>query len=83
MCSIDTSSLFTQAVNKSAENNQSQLVGEQNGDVVVPVCDWTSFLKMDRKIKDMKKQHQFVMTAKRPGTIHGPALLIIQIRVSS
>lgn len=51
---------------KSSTSNRAQLVGAQDGSVIVPVLDWSSFLE-GKDIKQLLKQHQFTMSATNPG----------------
>lgn len=50
----------------SAKGNISELVGAQDGTVLVPVYDWAAFLPV-RKFNGIKKHHQFIMSADARG----------------
>ena len=52
-CDVDSLDDFETVVEKSASVNESQLVGNTNGEVIVPTYDWTSYFaafykKIDR-----------------------------------
>ena len=53
--------------------NRPQLVGDQQGDVIVPVYDWTSFFK-ERTIKNalrgIKKMAHFRFSSDSPGHVY-------------
>ena len=57
-------------VNSSAEVNTAQLVGSQEGDVVVPTYDWATFLgKHFRKVPNIKQYHHFKFSRCSPGKV--------------
>ena len=58
-------------VDDSAEANVPQLVGTQNGEVVVPMYDRSSlFAGHLRKLKHIKKYQHFTFDASVPGTVN-------------
>ena len=57
-------------VNGSADVNTTQLVGSQEGEVVVPTYDWTTFLgKHFRKVPKIKTYHHFSFSSSTPGMV--------------
>ena len=57
-------------VESSAHVNTAQLVGTQNGEVVVPVYDWSQFLgKRFRKLPKIKSFQHFTFTSSKPGIV--------------
>ncbi len=57
-------------INNSAEVNAAQVVGTQDGEVVVPMYDWATFLgEHFRKMPGMKSYHHFTFTAANPGEV--------------
>ncbi|XP_041368037.1 uncharacterized protein LOC121382593 [Gigantopelta aegis] len=59
-------------VNKSTEKgiNHTQLVGDQEGNVLVPIYDWTLFLAdFFRRFPGIKSHQHFFFSAKKPGVI--------------
>ena len=61
---------ITDVVNSSADVNVAQLVGTQNGESVVPMYDWTTFLRDHfRNVPHMKTFHHFTFTAAHPGVV--------------
>ena len=58
-------------VESSAHVNTAQLVGTQNGEVVVPVYDWGQFLgERFRKLPKIKSFQHFTFTSSKPGIVH-------------
>ena len=58
-------------VESSAHVNTAQLVGTQNGEVVVPVYDWAQFLgERFRKLPKIKSFQHFTFTSSKPGIVH-------------
>lgn len=55
-------------MNQSSKANEAQLVCDQDGTVLVKQYDWTKFLGQMKKIKGIKKQHQFYFSSDKPGT---------------
>ena len=62
---------IVQTVNDSAVCNVAQLVGNEDGSIIVPVYDWTSFFapKM-KKVPLIKKYRHFQMDKTTPGIIN-------------
>ena len=57
-------------VNTSADVNVAQLVGTQDGEVVVPTYDWVSFLRKHfRKVPQIKSHHHFEFSSSTPGDV--------------
>lgn len=55
-------------VDTSADVNVAQLVGDQEGEPIVPVYDWASFLGSHFKsVPQLKRYHHFVFSAAKPG----------------
>ena len=70
-CSV-VSSLddFVRVVEQSAEVNTSQLVGSQDGEILVPTYDWATYLgSFFKKLKGIKKYNKFRFSAHSPGTV--------------
>ena len=68
----DVSSLddLAQVVEQSAECNTCQLVGTQDGNVVVPSRDWTGFLTSHfRRLDGIKQYHHFHFERDHPGVV--------------
>ena len=50
--------------------NKAQLVGTHDGRVIVPVCDWTSFLgQYFKKLLNVKQFHHFHFSKENPGMV--------------
>ena len=59
-----------EVVNSSADVNVAQLVGTQNGEPVVTMYDWASFLGAHfRSVPHMKTFHHFSFSAQHPGVV--------------
>lgn len=57
-------------VEKSADVNTAQIVGTQEGQVVVSVYDWATFLgEHFRKVPQMTSYHHFTFTVSKPGFV--------------
>ena len=57
-------------LNSSADVNVAQLVGTQNGETVVPMYNWTTFLGDHfRNVPHMKTFHHFTFSAQHPGVV--------------
>ena len=57
-------------VDSSADVNTAQLVGTQDGEVIVPVYDWTQFLgEHFWKVTKMKSYQLFTFKSAKPGTV--------------
>ena len=57
-------------VNASADVNVAQLVGTQDGEVVVPTYDWANFLGgYFRRIPQVKSYHHFTFSCDSPGVV--------------
>ena len=57
-------------VESSADVNTAQLVGTQDGGMVVPVYDWSQFLgKHFRKVPKMKSYQHFTFNSTKPGNV--------------
>ena len=57
-------------VNTSADVNVAQLVGTQDGEVVVPTYDWVSFLGQHfRRVPQLKSHHLFIFSSSSPGDV--------------
>ena len=69
-CKVACLADLERVVQESAEANVPQLVGTQDGDVIVPTYNWTSlFAGHLRKLKNIKKYHHFTFDASRPGSV--------------
>ena len=61
---------IVQTINKSANVNHTQLVGTQNGEVLVPTYDWLSFFAMYfKKISNIKSYQNFIVSTNSPGVV--------------
>ena len=61
---------LVEVVNSSAAVNTAQLVGTQDGEVIVPCYDWSSFLgKYMNKVPKMKSYHHFTFSSASPGIV--------------
>ena len=61
---------LVEVVNSSATVNTAQLVGTQDGKVIVPCYDWSSFLgKYMNKAPKMKSYHHFTFSSDSPGIV--------------
>ena len=61
---------IAQVVDDSAQCNLPQLVSDENGTVIVPTLDWTSFFaERMKKCLGIKKFHHFYFDSARPGVI--------------
>ena len=57
-------------VNQSADVNTAQLVGLQDGEVLVPIYDWATFLgEHFRKVPQLKSYHHFTFHHRTPGLV--------------
>ena len=57
-------------VNDSAECNVSQLVADEEGDMIVPTFDWTDFFCYSMKrFVGIKKYHHFRFDSSDPGVV--------------
>ena len=69
-CDVDSLDDFATVVEKSASVNESQLVGNTNGEVIVPTYDWTSyFAAFYKKIDRIKGYFHFKFDAQSPGVV--------------
>ena len=58
-------------VDRSADVNVPELVGTQDGAVLVPTYDWVSFLgEHFRRVPQMKSQHHFHFSSTSPGVVN-------------
>ena len=56
-------------VQSSATVNEAQLVGDQQGHIIVPSYDWVGFFgSRVRRIPQLTRQHHFSFTSEAPGT---------------
>ena len=54
-------------VEQSATVNSAQLIGHENGHIIVPTYDWTGFLAPSfKRIKSIKKFHHFKISSSNP-----------------
>ena len=61
---------IAQVVNDSAQCNFAQLVVTEDGTVVVPTFDWTSFFASHlKKFAGIKKYHHFTFDSSKPGVM--------------
>ena len=61
---------IVKVVESSAHCNVAQLIGNQEGDIIVPSFDWLTFFDPHfRRFKDIKKYHHFYVTQERPGIV--------------
>ena len=57
-------------VNNSAECNVAQVVGWENGEVLVPTYDWsTHLIERMKKIPGIKQYHHFTFKSSIPGSV--------------
>ena len=57
-------------VNSSADVNTAQLVGTEDGEILVPTYAWDDFLREHfRKLPGIKSYHHFVLSASSPGVV--------------
>jgi hypothetical protein len=47
--------VFVKVVNSSGRGNSAQLVGDQNGSTIVPVCGFQTFFSSWKKLPSIKK----------------------------
>ena len=60
-------------VQKSAAMSHAELVGDQQGNVIVPSYDWVEFFQgktIKNALKDIKKMAQFQFTSQSPGYVY-------------
>ena len=61
---------IVKTVNKSSTVNVAQIVGTQDGKVIVPMYDWAAYLSLHiRKLPGIKKYHHFRFSSEHPGSI--------------
>ena len=61
---------LAQVVNSSADHNFAQLAGREDGSEVIPVYEWTAFLKGHfRKIPAIKSYHHFTVKSDKPDSL--------------
>ncbi len=61
---------LARVVEESADVNTAQLVGTNDGEVIVPTYDWARYLgQFCRKLKGIKKYHVFRFSASTPGIV--------------
>ena len=77
-------------MNQSASVNKAQLVGETNGNVIVPTYDWTSHFAVSfKKIVGIKGYYHFKADAGSPGKVllrgvtDGPVTKVNILKVNS
>ncbi|XP_067949763.1 uncharacterized protein [Watersipora subatra] len=59
-----------ECMERSSILNKAVLVGSQDGEVLVPTYDWSTFLcRYFSKIKGIKSAHQFTFTNETPGSV--------------
>ena len=57
-------------VSQSADVNEAQLIGRQDGTVEVPVYNWTGFFSGHfRKLPKIKSYHHFTFSSCSPGIV--------------
>ena len=59
-------------VESSAAVNHAQLIGSQDGKVIVPTYDWVSFFDepfRQRALKGIKSMHHLTFTHRKPGYV--------------
>ena len=67
---VDSLDDFATVIEKSASINESQLVGNTNGEVIVPTYDWTSyFAAFYKKIDRIKGYFHLKFDAQSPGVV--------------
>ena len=63
---------IAKVVEDSAKVNHAQLVGDQDGSVIVPTYDWAGFFDSpfrQRALKGIKSMHHLTFTATKPGIV--------------
>ena len=63
---------IVKAVNESGSPNVAQLVGTQNGDVIVPTFNWSGFFEdvtVKSALKGISRMHHFHFTSSAPGKV--------------
>ena len=87
---VDSLLDFANVVNQSASVNKAQLVGETNGNVIVPTYDWTSHIAVSfKKIVGIKGYYHFKADAASPGKVllrcvaDGPVTEVNILKVNS
>ena len=63
---------IVRVVNESATPNVAQLVGSQNGDVIVPMYDWSTYFEETTVITALKgitQMHHFHFSRSHPGQV--------------
>ena len=63
---------IVRVVNESATPNVAQLVGTQDGEVLVPMYDWSSFFEdatVKTALKGIKQMHHFHFSKSHPGKV--------------
>jgi hypothetical protein len=61
---------IVKVVEASATCNVAQLVGDQQGNVLVKTYNWLDFFDAHfRRLKDIKKYHQFFVSNDHPGVV--------------
>ena len=69
---VDCLADLVQVVQASAEVNHAQLVGNENGDVIVPTYDWADHFDVPFRqtaLKGIKSFHHFTFNASQPGEV--------------
>ena len=67
---VDSLQDLVDVVESSASVNSAQLVGTQDGEMVVPIYDWQSFLLTKfRKLPSIKKFHNFKFSSESIGEV--------------
>jgi hypothetical protein len=69
---VDCLADLVQVVQASAEVNHAQLVGNENGDVIVPTYDWADHFDAPFRqtaLKGIKSFHHFSFNASQPGEV--------------
>ena len=61
---------FAEVVESSATTNSVQLVGSQEGELIVRFHDWHEYLSPHfKKLEGIKKYHHFAITSSAPGVV--------------
>ena len=63
---------IVKVVEASAAVNHAQLVGSQDGEVIVKVCDWANHFHTTFKqtiLAGMKSMHHLTFTSEKPGIV--------------
>ena len=71
-CKVGCLDDIVKAVNESASPNVAQLVGSQNGEVIVPMYNWSGYFEdatVKSSLKGITQMHHFRFTQQHPGKV--------------